>query len=172
MTKEQIEQSPMFRIVRKALMTKHPWIKGTELDDDFDPNKYDTLYFMDVIIDAEELAETYGATLAPYYHPIMLKRFGLLNTKGEKNMVYISLFFDDNESVDKIKDVESEINSFVRQTQKNKAIPTEYRLPKDLAVSSYTWRIKPSSLSKEEEDQVVSDYLQRRSIQKKDQTNK
>ena len=68
-TKEEVESSPMFKIVKKAIMRKYPWIKDIYAGDEEDLTKYSSMLFLDADIDAQQLADEKGWTLESWATP-------------------------------------------------------------------------------------------------------
>jgi hypothetical protein len=60
-TKEEVEKSPIFRIIRKGLMVKYPWIKNVYIENDEDVEKYSSMMFFNVDIDAPQMFESVEA---------------------------------------------------------------------------------------------------------------
>lgn len=142
MTAEQIEKSPMFRIVDKAVRMKFPWIKKLIVDKDTE--KFINLYFMDGVVDILELAESLEMDIDPIYMPKQTSSSRwdwIFFNQNYKPMVFLSTVFP-SENRQEIDSLDQEVNDFVKSTQKNKAIPDEYRLPKNLSISGWRW-LKP-----------------------------
>jgi len=139
MTAEQIEKSPMFRIVDKAVRMKFPWIKKLIVEEGTE--KFTNLYFMDAVVDILELAESLEMQIDPIYIPRQSdpRRWDwIFFNQNYKPMVFLSTVFP-SENRQEIDWLEEEVNDFVKSTQKNKAIPDEYRLPKVLSISGWRW---------------------------------
>ena len=62
-TKAEVESSPMFKIIKKAIMRKYPWIKDIYAGDEEDMRKYSSMLFLDADIDAQQLADEKGWTM-------------------------------------------------------------------------------------------------------------
>ena len=124
MTYDQVKDSYLFRIVKRALKTQYPWIKDVVInEDDFDKYKYNM--FMDVFIDPSILAEENDWTVASWVEP------------GYDGGSTLGMFFKDRGPFTHIND---EINDFIYDVSHSPAIPEDLRIPSsrnNFTVGSY-----------------------------------
>lgn len=139
-TKEEVEKSPIFRIIRKGLMVKYPWIKNVYIDDDEDINKYSSMIFFDVEIDAPMMFESVGATPEKWMDPTILKRIW---GRDHYDSVYLTTF-GSSEDRQKLKDLQDDLDADIKRIQKSQAIPEEFRYNhKAFGASSFRWNFPP-----------------------------
>ena len=98
MTVEQLKESYMFRIIKRALMKQYPWIKDVEIDEkDFDD--YKTIIFLRAYIDPYELGEQMDWEVARWVTP------------GYDGGTTLSLFFKGNDP--DYMELTDEVNEFI-----------------------------------------------------------
>lgn len=124
-TMEQIEQSYVFKIVKRILKKQYKWIKDVELDkEDFDNYKYNI--FLNLTIDPYELGEEKGWEVARWVtnEP---------NSSGES--VYrhyessaLGMFFKGRDP--NYSQTTDDIQDYIYDIVKSPAIPDDLRLPK------------------------------------------
>lgn len=139
-TKEEVEKSPIFKIIKKGLMVKYPWIKNVYVDSDEDVQKYHSMLFINMDIDLPKLLQSADATIASWVNTeVMRKVWG----RGHYDTVYLSTFVTD-EDRDKMKDIQDDLEADVKRMQKSQAIPEEFRYnDKSFGVSSFKWIFPP-----------------------------
>jgi hypothetical protein len=139
-TKELVESSPIFKIIKKGLMVKYPWIKNVYVDSDEDIQKYHSMIFLNMDIDLPQLLQSVDATPSSWVHTeIMRKVWG----RDHYDTVYLSTFVRD-EDRDKMKEVQDDVEADVKRMQKSLAIPEEFRYKdKSFGVSSFRWVFPP-----------------------------
>lgn len=124
MTVDQVKDSYMFRIVKRALMKQYPWIKDVEVDEeDFENYKHNI--FINVFVDPSILADENDWTVASWVEP------------GYYAGSTLGMFFRDRGSFSHIND---EVNDFLYNVTNSPAIPEDLRLPSQrntFAVGSY-----------------------------------
>lgn len=140
-TKEEVEKSPIFRIIRRGLMVKYPWIKNVYIGDEEDLNKYSSMIFFDVEIDAPQMFESVGATPEKWMNSAMIRRVW---GRDYYDSVYLSTF-GTSEDRDKLKGLQDELDADIKRIQKSQAIPSEYRdqFKKAFGASSFRWNFPP-----------------------------
>lgn len=140
-TKEEVEKSPIFRIIRKGLMVKYPWIKNVYIDDDEDIEKYSSMIFFNVEIDAPQMLESVGATPEKWMDPTLWRRVW---ARDHYDSVYLTTF---GSSVDreKLKELQDDLDADIKRMQKSQAIPSEFRdqYKKTFGASSFRWNFPP-----------------------------
>ncbi len=134
-TKEEVEASPIFRIVKKGLMRKYPWIKKVMSSDDESVQKYTSMLFLEVDIDIKELADQEGWTLEPW-----VTDSKVYSWRGNKftSSPYLGMFFAKGDS-DQARDLQNEIDSDIKRMQKSDVIPSEYKIDKTLGISNFIY---------------------------------
>lgn len=124
MTVDQVKDSYMFRIIKRALMKKYPWIKDVEVDEeDFENYKHNI--FINVFVDPSILADENDWTVASWVEP------------GYDAGSTLGMFFRDRGSFSYIND---EVNDFLYNVTNSPAIPEDLRLPSQrntFAISSF-----------------------------------
>jgi len=134
MTKEELEKSPMFRVVKRSLLRKYPFIKDVIIDDEID--KYESMWFVDLIIDANQANELYNLG---GLNEFVNKRYFWNKDQEYYDAVYLSLYFTDT---DKSRDLQREMENDVRHVQRAD-ITKEFRLPKTFGISNFKHILPP-----------------------------
>jgi hypothetical protein len=115
MTEEEIYNHPEFKLAKKILKREFKWIKDLRLDGD--PNRYERLIFLDIIMNPFECAEIEGLNVAYYV------------TKNKPNDVSIfSVFFAENSDNPIIQNIIKEIDKVFIDVNKSPALPDEYKM--------------------------------------------
>ncbi len=140
-TKEEVEKSPIFRIIRRGLMVKYPWIKNVYIDNDEDVEKYSSMMFFNVDIDAPQMFESVGATPEKWMDPTMIRKVW---RRDYYDSVYLTTF-GSSEDRDKLKGLQDDLDADIKRIQKSQAIPSEYRdqFNKAFGASSFRWNFPP-----------------------------
>ena len=134
-TKEEVEASPIFRIVKKGLMRKYPWIKKVMSSDDESIQKYTSMLFLEVDIDIKELADQQGWTLEPW-----VSDSKVYSWRGNKftSSPYLGILVSNLYS-EQARDLQNEIDSDIKRMQKSDVIPSEYKIDKTLGISNFIY---------------------------------
>ena len=138
-TKSEVENSPMFKIIKKAIMRKYPWIKDIYAGDEEDLKKYSSMLFLDADIDAQQLADEMGWTMEQWAAPD--KQRGLYN-RDHFNTVYLSVLFTkpfDEEA----RELQNDIDDEMKRIQKSDAIPSDIKISKTLGLSNFRYNFPP-----------------------------
>ena len=138
-TKEEVEKSPMFKIIKKVTMRKYPWIKDIYAGDEEDLKKYSSMLFLDADIDAQQLADEKGWTMEQWAAPD--KQRGLYN-RDHFNTVYLSVLFTkplDEEA----RELQNDIDDEMKRIQKSDAIPSDIKISKTLGLSNFRYNFPP-----------------------------
>jgi hypothetical protein len=130
-TKAEVESSPIFRIVKKATMRKYPWIKDMYIGSDEDIKKYQSMMFIDINIDAQQLAEERGWTLESWVNPDLQRRgFG----RNYAHSVYLSIMYKPENSTEAMA-LQTEVDNEIKRIQNSASIPDEYKISKTFGIS-------------------------------------
>lgn len=114
MTVEQLKESYMFKIIKRALMKQYPWIKDVEIDEkDFDD--YKITIFLNVYIDPYELGEEMGWEVARWVE------------QGYFAGTSVGMFFKGSNP--EYRELSDEVNDFVDEIRLSPAIPDDLRIP-------------------------------------------
>ena len=134
-TKEEVEKSPMFKILKKAIMRKYPWIKNIYAGNEEDMRKYSSMLFLDSDIDAKQLADEKGWTLESWVDPDIQRR---LYNRNHFDTVYLSVLFT-KPSDDDARKLQNEIEEEMKRIQKSDAIPSDIKINKTLGLSNFRY---------------------------------
>jgi hypothetical protein len=138
-TKAEVENSPIFKIIKKATMRKYPWIKDMYIRSDEDIKKYSSMLFIDITIDAQQLAEERGWTLESWVNPNLQRRaFG----RNYANTVYLSIMFKPENS-DEAMALQNEVDADMKRIQNSGSIPDEYKIDKTFGISDIRYNFPP-----------------------------
>ena len=138
-TKAEVESSPMFKIIKRAIMRKYPWIKDVYVGDEEDISKYSSMLFLDADIDAQQLADEMGWTMEAWVDPDLQRR---IYNRDNFNTVYLSVLFTkpfDEEA----RQLQNEIEDEMRRIQKSDAIPSDVKINKTLGLSNFRYNFPP-----------------------------
>ena len=128
MTKEEVENSYVFKVVRRALMNELPYIKGVHVDEKlFDSTN--TLIFLTLDFDPFILSLQYNIPFAKIW-------LNYLRMVGEDTTSVPGIFFKP-EYREKVDSITKEIEALVNEIQKSPAIPNEYKIEKKLIPLQY-----------------------------------
>jgi hypothetical protein len=130
-TKEEIENSYVFKITKRTFKRKYPFIKELKLEDDWE--RYSTLLFVEIYFNPIELMEYLNIpqTESNLKH---LKRW------GDTGAAYLSLFFptkaNDNNVVTNLS---NDVNSLAERIHESPALESHMSLPKKIHVGA--WKV-------------------------------
>ena len=128
MTKEEVENSYVFKVVRRALMNELPYIKGVHVDEKlFDSTN--TLIFLTLDFDPFILSLQYNIPFAKIW-------LNYLRMVGEDTTSVPGIFFKP-EYREKVDSITKEIEALVNEIQKSPAIPNEYKIGKKMYPMQY-----------------------------------
>lgn len=147
-TKEEVEKSPIFRIVKRAIMRKYPWIKNIYIGNEEDINKYSSMIFLDADIDAKQLADEKGWVFESWASPDIQKR---LYNKDHFDTVYLSVMYT-KEYNDDARDLQNELEAEMKRIQRSDAIPSDIKINKTFGLSNFRYHFPP-------EEQATTDRL-------------
>ena len=138
-TKAEVESSPMFKIIKRAITRKYSWIKDVYVGDEEDISKYSSMLFLDADIDAQQLANEKGWTMEAWVDPDLQRR---IYNRDNFNTVYLSVLFTkpfDEEA----RQLQTEIEDEMRRIQKSDAIPSDIKINKTLGLSNFRYNFPP-----------------------------
>jgi len=117
LTEEMIYDNYEFKLLKKTLKKSYKWVKDMVLDGD--PNKYDTIVFLELIINPFECAEIEGLNLSWYI-------------RKDIPCDYTSLFvyFKEDLTNPKLLKINKDIETLPYKLNKSLHIPDEYRFNK------------------------------------------
>ena len=131
-TKAEVESSPIFKIVKKAIMRKYPWIKDLYVGDEEDISRYNSMLFLDMDIDALKMVEEYEMT--PEFW-ITNPSWGFRN-RPSYDSVYLTTMVN-KDDYQEARDLQDEVESEMRRIQNSDAIPSEYKINKRFGISTF-----------------------------------
>ena len=138
-TKEEVEKSPMFKILKKAIMRKYPWIKDIYAGDEEDMKKYSSMLFLDADIDAQQLADEKGWTMEQWAAPDKQRR---AYNRNYFDTVYLSVLFT-KPSDEEARELQNDIEDEMKRIQKSDAIPSDIKINKTLGLSNFRYNFPP-----------------------------
>ena len=137
MTEEEFIQSPLYRLIQKYLVKKYPWIKGITPYKEFD--KFDTLHFIDAIIDIDKLIEVVGSKFRWSTSPSTIKLLGL-NTIGNTPFLRLLVTREGNEEqIAKLDEIQKIVEEDVKKLQRSMLVPEEYKTGKAIRLNGYIY---------------------------------
>ena len=122
LTPEQVYNNYEYKVARKLLMGKFPFVTDIRLDNPEQLNEYG-LVFIVLVLDVAKVFEYYEGC----------KPSGLIDwyyRRGEVNIPYLSLLVD-NECEDDVRDTTREMDNMLESLHKSPAIPEELKLPRN-----------------------------------------
>lgn len=84
-TQQEVNDSPILKIVNRALKQDYPWI--IEFESDTDPNRYDTTIFLDVYFEPNELASEYNMELRDWVWKYYKNKGNIMNKYGSLDYI-------------------------------------------------------------------------------------
>ena len=118
-TKEEVENSYIYKITERALKKEFPFIKGIKLSDDF--GKYSSLIFIDIFVDLNQIAKLYDLHLNPWSERIMNDP----NREEDYSVAYLTIPFTTSEEP---KEIQQQIDKTIDAIYKSPVIPDELKL--------------------------------------------
>jgi hypothetical protein len=138
-TKAEVESSPMFKIIKRAIMRKYPWIKDIYAGDEEDMRKYSSMLFLDADIDAQQLADEREWTLESWASPDKQRS---PRNRDHFDTVHLSVLFTkpyDQEA----RELQNDIDDEMKRIQKSNAIPSDIKINKTLGLSVFRYNFPP-----------------------------
>lgn len=129
LTPEQVYDNYEFKVSKKILMQRYPWIKDVYLDNIDDINKWG-LIFIIPSVDLIEFAEAYGYHITPW-----------IDYYIKNNKVYDAPFLNllVQESATHIT---QEMDKILENIHKSPAIPEDMKLPRDRRLNIGGYRVE------------------------------
>jgi hypothetical protein len=131
MTKEEIENTYEFKIIKKAVMREFPFIKDVFIseDDSKELDGYKYIYFISAKIDPFIMTNLYGGQV--WVHVIdMMRKY------GEYNSSFLTTFVR-SEDRDPISSIGRELKSLVRGIHDTETLPREFKLDKYIEFDTF-----------------------------------
>ena len=150
-TKAEVESSPMFKIIKRAIMRKYPWIKDIYAGDEEDMKKYSSMLFLDADIDAQQLADEKGWTMEQWASPDKQRR---AYNRNYFDTVYLSILFT-NPFDEEARALQSDIDDEMKRIQKSNAIPSDIKISKTLGLSRFRYNFPPPQEQPAEPDNTT-----------------
>ena len=135
-TKEEVESSPIFKIVKKATMMKYPWIKDMYMGDEESLTKYTSMLFVDIDIDAQQMADQYGWDLEPWV------RTGYRDNNPYFETVYLATMVKKGDD-QLARALQNDIEDQIKRIQKSDAIPSEFKIDKTIGINTIRYHFPP-----------------------------
>lgn len=118
MTREEIESSLLFKMLKKYLKGYYPWVKDVKLDDDNDIERWNSICFVNLIIDVNKLKEMYNLDDYPYEFSFRRDFMGL------KNFAYRPTI----ETTELLQNVSKEVKDKVDNFMNITSIPNDVKM--------------------------------------------
>jgi len=138
-TKAEVEKSPIFKILKRAITRKYPWIKDMYVGNEEDINKYSSMLFLDADVDAQQLADEKGWTMEEWTTPSIQRR---VYKRDHFDTVYLSIFYTkpfDEEA----RQLQNQVEEEMRRIQKSDAIPEDVKIRKTIGLSNLRYNFPP-----------------------------
>ena len=135
-TKDELYNNYEFRVVKKILKDRYPWIKDVIVEDPTNINKYNII-FVDIMIDADQLSQETGGEIMPFVKSSIFYDYF--------SSPYLSTFFktDHPSPYSKIQD---EIDNTLSSIRTSSALPSHLKLPKSRKLMAGSFKyIKPKN---------------------------
>jgi len=130
MTEEEFYNHPEFKLIRKILKKEFKWVKDVRLDGN--PNRYNTLIFLELVIDTFEFIEEFGLTPASYLKKGIPLEVGTLSIFTTAPYEHPTLY-----------SITKEIQEIPMQIHNTPALPKEYKLDgKRFDINRYVYEPK------------------------------
>ena len=139
MTKEEIENTYEFKIIRKAVMREFPFIKDIIISEEDEKTfgGYKYVYFVTAIIDPFVMTNLYGGQVWSLVIDMMKKN----NADFESSFLALFVRSEDGGPINKVQD---DIRHLIKSIHQTKTLPDEFKL--DRLVEIDTFIAKPSSI--------------------------
>ena len=128
-TKEEIENSYLFKATKRAFKRKYPFIKEMKLEDDWE--SYSTLLFVEVIFNPYELLDYLNI-------PQTESNLKYLNRWGDSGASYLSMFFPAKVNANNvISNLSNDVNGLAERIHESPALESDMSLPKKIQVGMW-----------------------------------
>ena len=136
-TKEEVDSSPIFKIVKKATMMKYPWIKDMYMGDEESLTKYTSMLFVDIDIDAQQMADQYGWDLEPW-----VRTGNTWDNNPYFETVYLATMVKKGDD-QLARALQNDIEDQIKRIQKSNAIPSEFKIDKTIGINTIRYHFPP-----------------------------
>ena len=132
MTKEEIENTYEFKIIKKAVMKEFPFIKDVFIseDDSKSLDEYKYIYFISAKIDPFIMTNLYGGQVWSLVID-MLKKYGYYDSS------FLTTFVR-TEDRDPISKISKELKSLIKGIHETETLPKEFKLDKHVEIDTFT----------------------------------
>jgi hypothetical protein len=139
MTKEEIENTYEFKIIKKAVMREFPFIKDIIIREEDEKTflGYKYIYFITAIIDPFVMTNLYGGQVWEHIITIMKKN----NADFESSFLATFVRSEDRKIIGNVQD---DIRDLIRSIHETKTLPNEFKLDKYVEIDTFI--AKPSSI--------------------------
>jgi hypothetical protein len=126
MTADEVRDTYEFKVIKKALKRKFPFVKDVIVEEAH-LNKFTYIIPVNLVIDPFVIAQQYNVGIKPSY---------LRMIKNDDKFVsaILDIMFDDR---DKVKDIDMQMDKLSREVHNSPALPNEYKLPRPITMSLY-----------------------------------
>jgi hypothetical protein len=126
MTADEVRDTYEFKVIKKALKRKFPFVKDV-LVEEAHLNKFQHILPVNLVIDPFAIAQQYDVEIKPNY---------LRMIKNDDRFIsaLLDIMFTDR---DKVKDIDMQMDKLSREVHNSPALPNEYKLPRPITMSLY-----------------------------------
>jgi hypothetical protein len=126
MTADEVRDTYEFKVIKKALKRKFPFVKDVIVEDEH-LNKFTYIIPVNLVIDPFAIAQQYNVGIKPSY---------LRMIKNDDRFIsaLLDIMFTDR---DKVKDIDMQMDKLSREVHNSPALPNEYKLPRPITMSLY-----------------------------------
>jgi hypothetical protein len=126
MTADEVRDTYEFKVIKKALKRKFPFVKDVIVVDEH-LNKFTYIIPVNLVIDPFAIAQQYDVEIKPSY---------LRMIKNDDRFIsaLLDIMFTDR---DKVKDIDMQMDKLSREVHNSPALPNEYKLPRPITMSLY-----------------------------------
>lgn len=137
LSKEQVEDNFEFKIVKKLIKQKFPWILDVNIDADA-LKTYDTL-FLDLIVDYDNLSEIFDSKMENF-----------VRGYWERGKDFVSAFLNvpfSSVTYEEARDLSQDVDKVANSVRKSPALPREMKLPQNrpFGIGNFIFK-KPNNL--------------------------
>ena len=134
-TKEEVENSYEFKLMKRILKREFPWIIDVKAPSDDEINKYN-LIFLDIFIDPFLLQKEEGWPIVSYLKHYLSGGLGI-HAPYTYQSSYLSTMF--NVDRQETKEVQDDVESTMKSISQSNAIPQDLKLGKDRSLTVGSW---------------------------------
>jgi hypothetical protein len=126
MTADEVRDTYEFKVIKKALKRKFPFVKDV-LVEEAHLNKFQHILPVSIVIDPFAIAQQYDVEIKPSY---------LRMIKNDDRFISASLDMMFKER-DKVNHLDGQMDKLSREVHNSPALPNEYKLPRPITMSLY-----------------------------------